>query len=91
MSLTKTSNIDQITIDYDGVILLRTNNVIIDNGIQVSQSYSRSSLYPGQDLTGQPSNVVSIANITWTPEVISSYQAKISSEILNTTMPSIGA
>lgn len=78
MTLTNTSTVDQITVEKNGVILLRTNNVITDGATEIAQSYTRTSLTPGQDLTGQPENVVAIANITWTPEIISAYQ-----ELLN--------
>lgn len=78
MTLSVTSSIDQITLSDTGIILIRTNNVVKDaDGSIVSQSYSRDSLTPGQDLTGQPDNVVAIANISWTPEVISAYQATL--------------
>ena len=77
MALTQISTTDQITIESNGIILIRKNNVIMDNDTQVAQSYARTSLVPGQDLTGQPSNVVEIANLIWTPAVISAYQSTI--------------
>ena len=77
MSLIQTSTIDQITIEGNGIILYRTNNIITDGEKQIAQSYSRSSLYPGQDLTGQPNNIVAIANLTWTSEIVSAYQASL--------------
>ena len=75
MSLTKTTVIDQITVEENGVILYRQATRIMEDGKQISQTYHRSSLTPAQDLTGVPSNVVAICNAAWTAEVIAAYQA----------------
>lgn len=81
MALTETKVIDQITITENGIVLYREATRILKDGDQIAQTYHRSSLTPGQDLTGQPANVVSICNAAWTEEVISAYQAMISANI----------
>jgi DNA-binding transcriptional LysR family regulator len=75
MSLTKTTVIDQITVTENGIILYREATRIMEDGKQLSQTYHRSSLTPGQDLTGVPANVVAICNTAWTTEVVAAYQA----------------
>jgi len=75
MSLTKTTVIDQITVQENGIILYREATRIMEDGNQISQTYHRSSLTPEQDLTGVPANVVAICNTAWTAEVIAAYQA----------------
>jgi hypothetical protein len=75
MSLTKTTAIDQITVQENGIILYREATRIMEDGNQISQTYHRSSLTPTQDLTGVPANVVAICNTVWTAEVIAAYQA----------------
>ena len=75
MSLEKTISIDQITVIENGEVYIRQATRIIDDGSELSKSYHRTCLYPGQDLTGQPANVVAICNTAWTPEVIAAYQA----------------
>jgi DNA-binding transcriptional LysR family regulator len=80
MSLTKTTVIDQITVTENGVILYREATRIMEDGNQISQTYHRSSLTPGQDLTGVPANVVAICNAAWTAEVISTYQAAVAAK-----------
>ena len=77
MSLTKTTSIDQITVTENGVVLYREATRIMEDGSELSKTYHRSSLTPGQDLTGIPANVVAICNVAWTDEVIAAYQAKI--------------
>lgn len=85
MALTQTSIIDEITINSNGVILYRTNNVVMDGDNQIAQGYVRNSIVPGSDLTKQPVNVVAIANVVWTSEVITNYQAEIAAQIAKQT------
>jgi Mlc titration factor MtfA (ptsG expression regulator) len=75
MSLTKSTVIDQITVCENGIILYRDATRIMEDGVQLSQTYHRSSLTPGQDLTGVPANVVAICNAAWTADVVAAYQA----------------
>ena len=80
MSLTKTTTVDQILVQENGVVLYREATRIMEDGKQLSQTYHRSSLTPAQDLTGVPANVVAICNTAWTAEVIAAYQAQISEQ-----------
>ena len=80
MSLTKTTVIDQITVQENGIILYREATRIMEDGNQISQTYHRSSLTPAQDLTGVPANVVAICNAAWTAEVIAAYQAQVAAQ-----------
>lgn len=73
--ITKEKVIDQITVVENGIILYREATRIIEDEKVLTQTYHRSSLQPGQDLTGQPEKVVAIAQAAWTPEVIAAYEA----------------
>jgi DNA-binding transcriptional LysR family regulator len=75
MALTKTTSVDQITVTENGIILYREATRIMEDGNELSKAYHRSSLTPGQDLTGIPANVVAICNVAWTEAVIAAYQA----------------
>jgi hypothetical protein len=57
--------------------LYREATKIIEDGVELTKTYHRTSLTPGQDLTGQPAQVVAIANTVWTDEVIAAYQAQL--------------
>jgi DNA-binding transcriptional LysR family regulator len=76
MALTKEVAVDQITVTENGIVLYREATRIIEDGEEISKKYHRTSLTPGQDLTGQPDKVVAICNAAWTPEVIAAYQAQ---------------
>ena len=77
MSLTKTTSIDQITVTENGVVLYREATRIMEDGNEISKTYHRSSLTPGQDLTDVPANVVAICNVAWTQEVVDAYNAQV--------------
>jgi DNA-binding transcriptional LysR family regulator len=80
MAITKEKVIDQITVTENGIVLYREATRIMEDGNQLSQTYHRSSLTPGQDLTGIPANVVAICNVAWTAEVIAAYQAQVAAQ-----------
>ena len=80
MALTKETVVDQITVTENGIILYREATRIMEDGNQLSQTYHRTSLTPGQDLTGQPANVVAICNAAWTQAVITAYQAQVAAQ-----------
>jgi hypothetical protein len=80
MSLTKEIKIDQITVTENGIILYREATRIMEDGQQLSQTYHRTSLTPGQDITDQPANVQAICNAAWTEEVIEAYEAQLAAQ-----------
>jgi DNA-binding transcriptional LysR family regulator len=77
MSLEKVVVVDQTTVTENGIVLYREATRILEDGQEISKKYHRSSLTPGQDLTGVPENVVAICNAAWTPEVIAAYEASM--------------
>ena len=74
--ITKETVVDQVTVCENGIVLYREATRIIEDGKVLTQTYHRTSLTPGQDITGQPDKVVAICNTAWTPEVIAAYQAQ---------------
>ena len=76
MSLTKSTTVDQITVTENGIVLFREATRIFEDGVELSKTYHRSSLTPGQDISGVPANVQAICNAAWTPEVIAAYQSQ---------------
>jgi len=80
MALTETKTVDQITVTENGIVLYREATRILKDGDQIAQTYHRTSLTPGQDLTGQPAQVVAICNTAWTDAVIAAYQAQMAAQ-----------
>ena len=75
MSLSKSTVVDQITVIENGIVLFREATRILEDGVELSKTYHRSSLTPGQDISNVPANVQAICNAAWTPEVIAAFQA----------------
>jgi hypothetical protein len=72
--LTKQVKIDQITVTENGIVLYREATSILENDVELSKTYHRSSLTPGQDLAGVPDNVVAICNAAWTADVVAAFK-----------------
>lgn len=85
MSLSKEVVIDKIEVVENGVVQVRQVTRIMEDGNQLSSSYHRWSLTPGQDVSDQDAKVQAITAAAWTPEVVSAYEAYIAS--LQPTQP----
>jgi len=77
MAITKETVVDQITVTENGIVLYREATRIMEDGNELTKTYHRSSLTPGQDLTGVSANVAAICNVAWTADVVAAYQASI--------------
>ena len=78
MSLTKTTSIDQITVTENGIVLYREATRIMEDGKQLSQSFHRWSIAPGDDYSGQSDTVKAICQTAHTPAAIEAYQTYMS-------------
>jgi hypothetical protein len=76
MALTKEVVIDKIEIVENGIVQVRQATKILEDGNQLSQSFHRWSIAPGQDYSDQPDNVKAICAVAHTPAVIAAYQAQ---------------
>lgn len=56
---------------------VRMSNQIVDGDVVKASTFNRYVLTPGSDLTGQPEQVVAIANAVWTPAAITAYNANL--------------
>ena len=75
MALTKETIVDKIEVLEMGQVQVRTATRVLEDGTQLSSSFHRHVLAPGDDLSGQDAKVSAIATATWTDEVIAAYQA----------------
>lgn len=75
MALTERNVIDKIEVLENGIIQVRRADIIERDGAEISRTYHRWTLTPGQDISDQEQRVKDIANAAWTPEVIAAYLA----------------
>jgi len=75
MAITKTTQEDKIEIvgQYKS-IQVRTATVIEEDGVELSRSFHRHVVNPGDDISGQSAEVQAIAAVVHTPEVVAAYQ-----------------
>jgi hypothetical protein len=77
MALTETIKVDQIELVENNSIQVRTATIIERDGEEISRSYHRHVVAPGDDITNEDSKVQAIANAVWTEEVITQYLQSI--------------
>ena len=76
MSLSKEINVDKIEIVESGTVQVREVTRIMEDGNELSKSYHRWTIAPGQDYSDQPDNVKAICAVAHTPAVIAAFQAQ---------------
>ena len=81
MALTETTKVDQVELVETNHIQVRTATIIERDGEEISRSYHRHVLAPGDDITNEDQKVQAIANAVWTEEVIAAYQSSQNSAI----------
>ena len=77
MALEKQTVVDKIEVLENGCVQVRTATRIIEDGVQLSQSYHRHVVAPGDDYSGEDARVQAICAATHTAEVVAAYQAAI--------------
>ena len=60
---------------------IRRADIVLKDGVEVGRTYHRHCIHPGDDYSGETEVVRQIAGATWTPEVISAYQANLANAI----------
>ena len=75
MALTKTVLVDKIEVLEMGQIQVRTATCISEDGVELSRSFHRHVLEPGDDTSGEADRVAAVAAATWTPDVVATWDA----------------
>jgi hypothetical protein len=77
MSLEKTLVVDRIEVLESGCVNVRTRTSITENGHQISSTFHRHAVLPGDDYSGEDARVKAICAATHTAGVIAAYKASI--------------
>ena len=75
MALTKTVVVDSIDVLESGSLQVRTRTDVLEDGVELSHSFHRHVLAPGDSTSGQDARVIAVANATWTDAVVAAYAA----------------
>lgn len=73
--ITKRRIIGHRDILEDGQIQLRFDTIIEEDGVELSRTYHRQVLEPGQNVSQLPQRVQQTCATEWTPQVIADYLA----------------
>ena len=91
MALTKEIIVDKIEVIENGIVQVRTATRVLEDGVQLSQSYHRHFLEPNMkidgswtdtDISGEDARVQAIATATWTSAVKTAYQEMMDAQEL---------
>ena len=86
MALTKETIVDKIEVLEMGQVQVRTATRVLEDGVALSQAYSRHILVPSTkasgswadtDISGEDAEVQAIANAKWTDSVKTAYQTMV--------------
>ena len=75
MALTEDTVVDSIDVLPDGQIQVRKANRVFRDGVEISKSYHRHVVSPGDDLALEDPRVAEIGAVVHTAEVITAYKA----------------
>ena len=73
--LEKVQIVDRIEVVESGVVQVRTKIAILEDGKQISGTFHRHTVAPGDDYSGQDVRVQGICAATHTADVIAAYKA----------------
>lgn len=73
--LEKIVSVDLIEVIKNGCIQVRTKININEDGVEISSTFHRHVVMPGDDYSGEDAKVQAIAASIHTAEVIAAYQA----------------
>ena len=77
MTLEKIVFVDLIEVVENGCVQVRTKTAILEDGNQISGTFHRHVVAPGDDYSAEDAKVQAICAAVHTPEVVAAYQAAL--------------
>jgi len=75
MALEKVEIVDRIEVIENGCVQIRTKTAIMENGKQISGTFHRHVVAPGDDYSKEDARVKAICAATHTAAVVTAYKA----------------
>jgi archaellum component FlaF (FlaF/FlaG flagellin family) len=73
--LEKIISVDLMEVTENGSVKVRTKTAIMDDGRQISTSFHRHIIFPGDNYNAEDARVKSVCSILHTEKVVASYKA----------------
>lgn len=83
MAITERTEIGSQNVLVNGIIEIRTDSIIEKDGVEVSRTYHRHVITPGDDVIGEDASVKNVAKAVHTPAVIAAYKLSVRNSVLN--------
>jgi hypothetical protein len=80
MALEKVTVVDRIEVVESGVVQVRTATRILEDGKQISGTFHRHVVAPGDDYSAEDARVQAICAAMHTADVIAAYKAAIAAQ-----------
>lgn len=80
MAIQKRVYADKIEVLENGCVQVRTKTAIIEDGVEVSGSFHRHVIAPGDDYSNEEARVRAICAATHADDVIAAYKAAIAAQ-----------
>lgn len=75
MALEKLVVVDRVEVLENGIVQIRTKTAILEDGVQISGTFHRHVVAPGDDFSQENDRVKAICKATHTKEVVAAYKA----------------
>ncbi len=75
MALEKFVIVDRIEVLEKGAVQVRTKTAILEDGVQISGTFHRHVVSPGDDYSKEDARVQAICTATHTADVVAAYKA----------------
>lgn len=85
MALTKKVKVDRIEALENGSVQVRTKTAIVEDGKEISNTFHRHVVAPGQNYLTEDAKVQAICAAVHTAEVIAAYKASQAATMSNLT------
>tara|TARA_R110000868_G_scaffold379848_2_gene645793 strand:+ start:473 stop:721 length:249 start_codon:yes stop_codon:yes gene_type:complete len=80
MGLAKVEIVDKIEVIENGCVQVRTKTTIMENNAQISESFHRHVVAPGDDYSAEEARVKAICAATHTKSVVDAYKATLDND-----------
>ena len=82
MALIEKTMVDKVELVENNSIQVRTATIIERDGTEISRTFHRHVVHPGEDVSNEDPKIQAIANAIWTEEVIAAYRASLSTPLI---------
>ena len=77
MALEKVISVDLIEVIENGCVQVRTKTAVMEDGKQISGTFHRHVVAPGNDYSAEDAKVQAICTAVHTADLIAAYQASV--------------